>query len=239
MKRTKVQTAIGAFFCFVLVACGSTNQYADSPQKHRVPVEKLLDFKYKLPKDTDGVDLGELFVRPESTCDAIGNFPTRWLSDSIIPIQLWVDAFRRIEPPTELSAQTKLLLTFGDARVAWNFKKQPNDPEFSKAHDRASEDILVWGASHCQLPLALGRANRATDPKQGEWINAEWCAKEKQRVQSELDEFRAAQGRDPVHQEQMAMLSDTYYSSDEFGLAPNDDGRMAPIAIPTIGCDEF
>ncbi len=239
MKKAKLQTAVGGFFCFVLAACGSTNEFADSPQRHRVPVEKLLDIEYKLPKSADGVDLGEMFIRPASACDAVSNFPTRWLTSAIIPIQMWVDAFRSIDPPTELRTQTELLLTFGDAQVAWNFKKQPTRPEFSMQHEKAAEDILVWGAAHCQLPLALGRADQATDSETGEWINAEWCTKEKERVQSELDRFRAAHARDPVHQEQMALSSDTYYSSDEFGLATNDEGRMTPIAIPNIGCDKF
>jgi hypothetical protein len=135
-----------------------------------------------------------------------------------------------------------MLLAFGDAKMAWQFKKQSERPEFTRSHENASEEILIWGAKNCQLPLKLGR--KVTDPEgpdngPGEWITAPWCATERQRVQTELDRYRARTGHEPVHQEQMALNSETFYSSDEYGLAPGSDGRLTPVPIPEVGCDKF
>jgi hypothetical protein len=78
-------------------------------------------------------------------------------------------------------------------------------------------------------------------PSPGEWITGSWCAEERERVQTELDNYRTRTGHDPVHQEQMGLVvgGEMFYSSDEFGLAPGPDGRLTPVPIPDVGCDKF
>ena len=124
--------------------------------ERRVTIEQLSDPTIDIDlSEYTGVDLET--ERPPANlafCDAVAGAPGRWLNDSIVPLQFWIDSYSGVDDAPPVAAEAIVsLLSYGRERIDWNLGRVER-PEFSA--ELAADAKTVADAAVATVPGSPG-----------------------------------------------------------------------------------
>lgn len=200
----------------------------------------------------DGIDLEELTPMSTTFCEAFAAVPVTWVDDALVPIQLFLDAWKPVgDVPAEVADDVDALVTHAERKLDWHFGRidrndRPTDPRLFERLERLADEAVA----RCdRLPPRIGHPDdwalqRSWEPGELE----RRCAQSLADAEEGIALYHELRGREPGHaiQVELASLADWLRSADSDDPSPlwfvpelhgidASSGSARVIALP--GCE--